>query len=71
LLRVGVIIVNSIAAEETKGNEPLTSMNGPTVPHDRSAAAVGIDDDANDKNMEDGQTVRTNSTTDVSHHTGK
>jgi len=47
------------------------SMNGPMVPHGRSAAAVGIDDDANDKNTEDGQTVRTNSTMDVSHHTRK
>jgi len=47
------------------------NMNRPTVPHDRSAAAVGIDDDDNDKIMEDGQTVRTISTTDVHPPTGK
>jgi len=40
-------------------------MNGPTVPHDGTAAVVGIDDDDNDKIMGDRQTVRTNSTTDV------
>jgi len=54
-----------------KGNDPLMIMNRPTVPHGGTAAAVDINDDDNDKTMENGQTVGTISTMAVRTTTGK